>query len=214
MESDLEQDDFTPLSPAQVLENEGKVALHSDGYFFRLPKECLEGVTEDDIRESLGLSAKERVFLRDIQDTPTEDTLSPEFLRWSREWWKQSATELRQLVPMSIDPGHRGPISDKRLYEQSAVETQFPDADKQADLGYLGLPTVLTPHKKPKGGERTEEQKEENRQFASARVRVEHGIRRLKGFGILRDPYRLATGLFPMIASATAGLVQLQRLVG
>jgi DDE superfamily endonuclease/Helix-turn-helix of DDE superfamily endonuclease len=115
---------------------------------------------------------------------------------------------------LDIDPGHRGPMSDKRLYEQSEVETQFPDAAKQADLGYLGLPTVLTPHKKPKGGELTEEQKEENRQFAAARVRVEHGIRRLKGFGILRDPYRLATGLFPRIASATAGLVQLQRLLG
>lgn len=115
---------------------------------------------------------------------------------------------------LDIDPGHRGPISDKRLYEQSAVEAQFPDADKQADLGYIGLPRVLTPHKKPKGGELTQVQKEENRQFASVRVRVEHGIRRLKGFGILRDPYRLATGLFPMIVSATAGLVQLQRLLG
>lgn len=115
---------------------------------------------------------------------------------------------------LDIDPGHRGPMADKRLYEQSRVEVQFPDAAKQADLGYIGLPTVLTPHKKPKGGELTQEQKQENRQFAAQRVRVEHGIRRLKGFGILRNLYRLATGLFPMIACATAGLVQLQRLVG
>jgi hypothetical protein len=89
---------------------------------------------------------------------------------------------------LEIDPGHRGPLADKRLYEQSSVETTFPDADKRGDLGYIGLPTVQTPHKKPKGGELTEAQKAENRQFASARVRVEHGIRRLKGFGILRDP--------------------------
>jgi hypothetical protein len=115
---------------------------------------------------------------------------------------------------LDIDPGHRGPMADKRLYEQSRVETKFPEADKRGDLGYIGLSTVQTPHKKPKGGELTEEQKAENRQFASARVRVEHGIRRLKGFGIVRNVYRLATGLFPMIACAAAGLVQLQRLCG
>jgi hypothetical protein len=115
---------------------------------------------------------------------------------------------------LDIDPGHRGPMADKRLYEQSAVETQFSKAVKQGDLGYIGLPTVQTPHKKPKGGELTEEQKQQNRQCASQRVRVEHGIRRLKGFGILRSIYRLATGLFPMVACATAGLVQLQRLCG
>lgn len=115
---------------------------------------------------------------------------------------------------LDIDPGYRGPISDKRLYEQSGVETKFPDASKQADLGYVGLPTVQTPHKKPKGGQLTEQQTAENRQFAAQRVRVEHGIRRLKGFGILRNVYRLATGLFPRIACATAGLVQLQRLLG
>lgn len=111
-------------------------------------------------------------------------------------------------------PGHRGPMADKRLYEQSTLEAQFPNTDKRADLAYKGLPGVQTPHKKPRGGQLSEDQKTQNRQFAAQRVRVEHGIRRLKGFGILRNVFRLATGLFPMAACATAGLVQLQRLVG
>jgi hypothetical protein len=115
---------------------------------------------------------------------------------------------------LDIDPGHRGPMADKRLYEQSKVEAQFASADKQADLAYKGLPGVQTPHKKPRGGQLSEAQQQENRQFAAQRVRVEHGMRRLKGFGILRNVFRLATGLFPMVACATAGLVQLQRLVG
>src|SRR5687767_10250855 len=50
------------------------------------------------------------------------------------------------------DPGHRGPSSDQRLYEHSRVETTFPQADKQADLGYLGLPTVPPPPRNPKAG--------------------------------------------------------------
>lgn len=113
-----------------------------------------------------------------------------------------------------ISPGHRGPLSDKRLYEASTVAATYPTAHKQGDLGYLGLAGVAVPHKKPRGGELTDAQKEANRQFASVRVRVEHGIRRVKAFRIVRDEYRLGTGLFGMIASATVGLVQLIRLVG
>ncbi len=77
---------------------------------------------------------------------------------------------------------------------------------KQGDLGYLGLARIAVPHKKA--------QKEANRQFASVRVLGEHGIRRVKAFRIVRDEYRLGTGLFGMIVSAPVGLVQLIRLVG
>ena len=115
---------------------------------------------------------------------------------------------------LSIAPGHRGPKADKRLYEASTAEVVYPTAEKAGDLAYVGLPGVMTPHKKPRGGELTEEQKASNRAFSSRRVHVEHGIRRIKAFRVLRDEYRLGTGLFSMIASATVGLVQLIRLVG
>ena len=113
-----------------------------------------------------------------------------------------------------IEAGHRGSVSDKKLYEGSGVKERYPKAKKQADLGYLGAEGVEVPHKKPKNGELTPEQKEANRVHASARVHVEHGIRRVKGFAILRDEYRLALGLFPMIAHAVVGLVQLNRIMG
>lgn len=112
-----------------------------------------------------------------------------------------------------IDPGHRGPTSDKKLYEKSAVAQHYPKAKKRGDLGYQGAEGVEVPHKKPKKGELTPEQKEENRVQARARVYVEHGIRRVKGYRILRDEYRLALGLFPMIAHAVVGLVHLVRIV-
>ncbi len=114
---------------------------------------------------------------------------------------------------LEIDAGHRGPTADKRLYEQSGVGERYGSVAKQADLGYQGCANVQVPHKKPKGGALTPEQREENRVLAARRVRVEHAIRRLKGFKIVRQDYRLATGLFPCIAVVVAGLVQLARLV-
>jgi hypothetical protein len=115
---------------------------------------------------------------------------------------------------LDIDAGHRGPKADKRVYEESRVSEQFPDTRKQADLGYQGTDGITVPHKKPRGGELTPEQKEENRKMASVRVAVEHGVRRVKGFKIVREKYRLAMGLFAMVASAVVGLVHLNRIFG
>lgn len=119
----------------------------------------------------------------------------------------------RQGEILDVDAGHRGPAADKTIYEASPVATQFPQATKQGDLGYLGTEGVLTPHRKPRGGHLTETQREENRQLAKVRVHVEHGIRRLKGFKIVRENYRHAMGLFPMVVAAVVGLVHLNRLL-
>ena len=73
---------------------------------------------------------------------------------------------------------------------------------------------MRVPHKKPKGGDLTDEQRAEKRRLASVRVPVEHGIRRIKGWRSVRDDSRIALGLFPLIASTVVGLVQLMRIVG
>jgi len=44
------------------------------------------------------------------------------------------------------------------------------------------------------------------------RVHVEHGIRRVKGFRIVRENYRHAIGLFPMVVAAVVGLTHLNRI--
>ena len=130
----------------------------------------------------------------------------------------QIITDARGEV-LSVETGHPGPFSDKTLYEQSAAAGQYPRAARRADLGYQGVPEMLLPHKRvrgkagQKGPELTPAQKDENRYAASQRVYVEHGVRRCKAWRILRDELRLGLGLFPMIASATVGLVHLARLV-
>lgn len=116
---------------------------------------------------------------------------------------------------LSIEPGHRGPKADLKLYEEKLLPEPITDKAVLGDKAYQSSehPEMRTPHKKPKGGELTEEQVIENRQLASQRVRVEHGIRRAKAFRILRDDYRLAIGLFPLIASAVVGLIQFSRIM-
>lgn len=117
---------------------------------------------------------------------------------------------------LDIDAGHRGPKADIRLYEESQVQEQYPNAEKVGDKAYHSHdhPELVTPYKKPKGGELTPEQRAENRKIAQERIYVEHGIRRIKAFRILRQDYRLALGLFPLIAHAVVGLVQLGRIMG
>ena len=72
----------------------------------------------------------------------------------------------------------------------------------------------MTPHKKPKGQELSAEQKAENKLTASQRVSVEHGIRRVKGFRIVRDEYHMAVGLCGAVTSAVVGLLQFSQIVG
>jgi len=74
-------------------------------------------------------------------------------------------------------------------------------------------PEITTPHQKPTGGELTEERQAPNKESARQRSVVEHAIRRSKGFRILRDDYRLAVGLFPLVALAVVGLIQFSRLI-
>src|SRR5271170_7736937 len=113
---------------------------------------------------------------------------------------------------LDIDAGHRGPKSDKKLHEGSEIAAQFPNATRMGDLAYQGLEGGEVPHKKPRGGALTPQQKEANRAFSSVRVRVEHSIRRVKAFRIVRDEYRLATGLFDRHCRCVVGLVQLLSL--
>jgi len=164
-------------------------------------------------------SEKERVLIDSFETPVPRPSVEPTQRRvYSGK--KKRHTLKTQVVTdpageiLEIDAGQRGPAADKKVYEQSGVAERYPEAEKLGDLGYQGVEGMQVPQKKPKGGELTPEQKEANRQHAAARVRVEHGIRRLKAFRILREDYRLALGLFPRMAAVVVGLVHLLRLVG
>ena len=116
---------------------------------------------------------------------------------------------------LDVSRAHRGPAADVKLYEQTPLPKPLAAKPRLGDKAYVGAtPSIATPHKKPKGGALTEEQKADNKELSSQRVRVEHGIRRVKGFRITRDEYRLAVGLFSSVVSAVVGLLQFSQIVG
>lgn len=160
-------------------------------------------------------------LLIDSFETPIPRPSDPDRQRRTYSGKKKRHTLKTQLVSdargeiVEIDPGHRGPKADIRLYEESGVDTRYPHVIKLGDKAYQSAdhPTLHTPHKKPKGGEVTPEQREENRQLAQQRIYVEHATRRVKGWRILREEFRVATGLFATVAHTVVGLVQLARLL-
>ena len=84
-------------------------------------------------------------------------------------------------------------MHDKKIADNENVE--FPEGtvlDK--DTGYQGYEPAgvktYQPKKKPKGGELTEEEKEENRLLSKLRVVVEHVIGGVKRLHIVKDVFR------------------------
>ncbi|MFW8627875.1 transposase family protein, partial [Deinococcus sp. ME38] len=76
---------------------------------------------------------------------------------------------------------------------QSGVQIH-PETALIGDAGYQGIRQhhghSVTPHKATKKAPLTTEQRQQNRELASTRLRVEHVIRRLKIFRVLKDIYR------------------------
>jgi hypothetical protein len=115
---------------------------------------------------------------------------------------------------LNIDSGHRGPKADVKIWNETELPEELWEKPRLGDKAYVGAEMpIRTPTKKPKGGELTKEQKAANKQIAQERIYVEHSIRRVKSYRILRDEYRLAAGLFAMTASAVVGLIQFADLM-
>ena len=79
------------------------------------------------------------------------------------------------------------------------------------DTGYQGYRPdgvlIFQPKKKPRGGELTKEEKEENSRISSFRVRVEHAIGSTKRYRIVKDECRLRKNNFvDTVLRSCAGL--------
>ena len=126
-----------------------------------------------------------------------------------------------------------GATHDKTLCDGVRTLDRLPDgAAADADKGYQGLAArvacvavcdvatraerqmprlvVQTPHKKPKGGELTAEQRQDNHRLGSRRIRVEHCIGWLKNWAILATRFRCAHPLYTPILRTVCGLVNAQ----
>jgi hypothetical protein len=86
-----------------------------------------------------------------------------------------------------------GKIHDKKQLDQENWVSNIPVAI-EGDLGYQGLQNqfvnVRLPHKKPKGKDLTEAQKQENREFSRQRVKCEHAHGGMKRYNSVAAVYR------------------------
>ena len=72
---------------------------------------------------------------------------------------------------LDIAAGYRGPKSDINIYRETKNNLPPPlqKKEKIADKAYIG-DDIKVPKKKPRGGELTEAEKEENRKISQERI--------------------------------------------
>lgn len=105
--------------------------------------------------------------------------------------------------------GKRGPMSDINLWRERRGKFHN-EQNFAGDKAYKGDPQIRTPHKKPKKQELTLNQKQENKEFSSQRIFVEHLIRVVKIFKIAQERFRLPTTRYDSIILTICGLVRLR----
>ena len=112
---------------------------------------------------------------------------------------------------IQIDAGFDRPTADIEIYRDTKLKQEWREKPKLGDKASLGE-DIETPQKKPKGGELTEAEKEKNREISARRIRVEHGVGKVKTFKILRQDYRLGEWMYRKIAETVVGLIQYSRI--
>jgi DDE superfamily endonuclease len=87
-----------------------------------------------------------------------------------------------------------GRCHDKRLADSEPYDLPAGSSLYQ-DMGFQGFAIddiiIIQPKKKPRGGELTAEEKEENRRINSIRVLIEHVISSVKRYRIVKEKLRL-----------------------
>jgi hypothetical protein len=113
----------------------------------------------------------------------------------------------KDLVDVKV--GLKGKTSDIGIFREQ--QQKFESGQKfTGDKGYQGGVNIKTPQKKPKNGELTQLQKEDNKVISSERIYVEHIIRLLKIFKAARERFRMSNSKYEQIILTIYGLVRLR----
>lgn len=94
-----------------------------------------------------------------------------------------------------LSKAREGKLHDKRFHTEDNIAEHIPsEIPIEVDLGFLGLQNeyvnIKIPHKKPRGGELTEEQKAENRELSRSRVLCENAFAGVKRYRAVSEIYR------------------------
>jgi hypothetical protein len=142
--------------------------------------------------ERVILDGVERRLQRPQDPNRQKRTYSGKKKHNSRKHIGASDQDKRILV---LTPMQDGKFHDKCLLDASILVEHIPGRIPiQADLGFKGLEeeyeNIELPHKKPRGGQLSDEQKAENRAFSGERVVVEHAFGGTKRYGAAAHIYR------------------------
>jgi hypothetical protein len=130
---------------------------------------------------------------------------------------KKQHTFKSQIITLSkgqdivdVIAGEKGPTSDINIFKEQELKFSS-EQEFVGDKAYVGANNMQTPHKKPRGGELTKEQKEENKKLSSTRrIFVEHVIRLLRIFRVAQERFRLKPSTYEKIIFVVCGLVRLR----
>ena len=150
---------------------------------FRMPERRLS-LSEDDKEQLMYLiiDGTERPRQRPKKSSGRKKTYSGKKKRFTHKHQIVVDDKKRILACGRAHPGRR---HDKVLYDHSHL-AKPPDIIVLADLGYVGTSCEI-PIKKPKNQNLNQNQKDYSKWFNSMRVKVEHGIGRMKKFNIFSD---------------------------
>jgi hypothetical protein len=191
-------------------------------YWLPIISEALPPSLLEQVKKFEGDYAWLQELLREVQlivDTSEQVRERPRDYQEQKAFYsgkKKNHTRKNQLIVLpegkdivDIFPGVPGPKSDINLlrerWKQFAPGQRF-----GGDKAYQGELQIMTPQKKQKGGQLTDEQKQQNREFSQKRIFVEHVIRLLKIFQVACERFRLTDRNYNPVILAICGLVRLR----
>lgn len=105
-----------------------------------------------------------------------------------------AAVDQRKRV-LVLSKAREGKLHDKKFHDEDDIAGYVPDEIPiELDLGFLGVhkqyDNIRIPHKKPRGGELSAEQKAENRALSQSRVICENAFAGVKRYSAVSHIYR------------------------
>lgn len=161
-----------------------------------LPERKLESIEQflerfPEVKEVI-FDGTERPVQRPQDATQQKEHYSGKKKRHTRKHITGSTRKKRVIILTKAQPGK---IHDKRQLDEAELVENIPDqVSIEGDLGFQGLQNefinIHLPHKKPRGKELSEEQKQQNKEFSSQRVVCEHAHAGIKRYNAVTAIYR------------------------
>jgi hypothetical protein len=186
---------FREILPASLIETIKKLEIQLEDFQEELVKyELIVDSSEQAMERPLDYQQQKKYY----SGKKKNHTLKTQFI---------TLPQGKDIVDVVV--GYPGQKSDIKLFQEHknvfSKEQTF-----SGDKAYIGDCQITTPQKKPKNGELTSSQKEENKKLSSQRIFVEHMIRLVKVFQVGRDRFRLRVARYQSIILTLCGLVRLR----